>query len=74
MRLLNVKDLADKLNVKPSTIYAWAEHRKIPHYKLNGALRFREEEILLWLDNCKKEPLQDYNISAGWMPGKGGQS
>lgn len=41
-RLLDVREAASMLGVKPSTIYQWAYERRIPVVKLFGrALRFR---------------------------------
>ena len=41
-RLLNVKEAAAMLSLKPSTLYQWAYERRIPTVKLYGrALRFR---------------------------------
>lgn len=72
MRLLSVKEVAEILKVKPSTIYSWAEQRLIPSFKLNGLLRFSEDDILRWIESCKRQPLRDYNIFAGKRPRKGG--
>ena len=48
--LLAAKVLAAKLGVKQSTIYQWAQERKIPHVVLNvgkrkTTIRFRESQI-----------------------------
>jgi excisionase family DNA binding protein len=73
MNLLTVKEIADILKVKHSTIYAWSEQRLIPCIKINGALRFSETEILSWLKNCKNSPNTTYNKNTGRRPKKGGQ-
>ena len=47
-RLLDVKEAAAMLAVKPATLYQWAYQRRIPVVKLfgpRGALRFRESDI-----------------------------
>ena len=62
MRILTVKEVADLLKIKASTVYAWAEQRKIPSYKLNGSLRFHKEDIVEWLEACK-QPTEEYNAS-----------
>jgi excisionase family DNA binding protein len=49
-RLLNVKDVSQTLNVKASTVYFWVGQDFIPHYKLGKLVRFREAEILKWLE------------------------
>jgi excisionase family DNA binding protein len=47
-RLLDVREAAAMLAVKPATLYQWAYQRRIPVVKLlgpRGALRFRESDI-----------------------------
>jgi excisionase family DNA binding protein len=61
MKLLNVKEIAEFLNVKPSTLYQWAELGQIPCFKLNGCLRFDIEDIMNWIKSCKKESESSYN-------------
>jgi len=53
MVILTVKDVSALLQVKPSTIYAWAEQRLMPSFKINGLLRFSEEDIIQWINRCK---------------------
>ncbi len=60
MNIWTVKEVAKALRVEPTTIYAWAEQRKIPSYKMNGSLRFSEEDIKAWLAACK-QPVEGYN-------------
>jgi excisionase family DNA binding protein len=61
MKLVGVKEVSDMLNVKPSTVYQWAELGQVPCIKLNGALRFDLDDILKWIKSCKKEPTTSYN-------------
>ena len=47
-RLVDAKEAAAILAVKPATLYQWAYQRRIPVVKLfgpRGALRFRESDI-----------------------------
>jgi excisionase family DNA binding protein len=71
MKLLSVKEISEMLNVKPSTLYQWAELGQIPCIKLNGALRFDMEDINQWINSCKKQVTSDYNPLAkmGRAPG-----
>lgn len=55
MPLLTVKEVATRLQVKDKTVYAWAAQGKIPSLKLNGLLRFRQDEIDRWLESCRVE-------------------
>ena len=48
--LLTVKELASRLHIKVSTLYAWAGQGKIPCIRIHGLLRFREDEIEGWLE------------------------
>jgi excisionase family DNA binding protein len=47
--LLTVKELADQLHIKSSTLYAWANLGKIPCRKIHGLVRFDPAEIDRWL-------------------------
>ena len=49
MRLIRVNELSQILQVECKTIYGWVHLKKIPYYKLEGSLRFNEEEILKWI-------------------------
>ena len=44
-RLLDVREAASMLGLKPSTLYQWAYERRIPVVKLGRALRFRSSTI-----------------------------
>ena len=47
--LLTVKTLSQRLQIKPSTLYAWANQGKIPCRKIHGLVRFDPAEIDRWL-------------------------
>jgi excisionase family DNA binding protein len=57
--LLTVDEIAEYLNVKPSTIYQWTHQGFIPHIKLGNLVRFDLKKIGRWLDgrstNGKKD-------------------
>ena len=48
--LLNPKEVAEMLGVKPSTIYQWTHTGYIPHMKLGKLVRFRLQDIERWLE------------------------
>jgi excisionase family DNA binding protein len=50
--LLNTRDVAAYLAVKESTIRYWIHIGYIPHIKFRGAVRFRETDIIEWLNRC----------------------
>lgn len=43
--LLTTKDVSQILRVKEQTVRLWACRRKIPSYKVFGALRFKVDDI-----------------------------
>ena len=73
MKLLTVKQVAEIVGAKASTIYQWAELGQIPCIKLNGLLRFSDDEIWLWIESCKKDSNARYNNGIGRRPRKGGK-
>ncbi len=54
VKLFRVKKLSGELGVAESTIYKWVQARRIPYYKINGIVRFGEEEINRWLKRSHK--------------------
>jgi excisionase family DNA binding protein len=46
---LTVNALSQRLQIKPSTLYAWAAQGKIPCRKIHGLVRFDPTEIDHWL-------------------------
>ncbi|BFU94355.1 MAG: hypothetical protein NTNFB02_10770 [Nitrospira sp.] len=57
--LLTVKDLAQQLQIKPSTLYAWAAQQRIPCLKIHGVLRFERHSIDEWLKTFGVTRAQD---------------
>mgnify|MGYP001061490285 CR=1 FL=1 len=47
--LLNVKQVAQYLQLKESTIYSWAQDGKIPAIKIGRTWRFRRDDLDSWL-------------------------
>ncbi len=48
-RLLTVEEIADYLQVKPSTIYQWTHKGFIPHIKLGNKVRFKLSKVDKWV-------------------------
>lgn len=44
-KLIGIDEVAEILSVKVGTLYSWVWQQRIPHLKVNGALRFRTSEI-----------------------------
>ena len=53
--LLTIKDLAEQLRMKPSTLYAWVSQNKIPCVRIHGLIRFRSADIEGWLSGFAKD-------------------
>ena len=49
-RLLNARQLGEILGYSSATVVDWAEAGKVPALKVGGRLRFRESEVLAWLE------------------------
>ena len=54
--LLTIKEVATCLQIKPSTLYAWAAQGRIPCLKIHGLVRFRKDEIDHWLEGFRERP------------------
>jgi nitrogen PTS system EIIA component len=49
-RLLTAREIAELLGFAAGTVVDWAERGDVPAFKLGGRLRFRESEVLAWLE------------------------
>lgn len=49
-RLLTARELAALLGFAAGTVVDWAERGDLPAFKVGGRLRFRESEVLEWLE------------------------
>jgi predicted DNA-binding transcriptional regulator AlpA len=54
--LLNPKDLAEILNVKPGTVYSWLSRQvdMPPSVKIGGSTRWREKTVQEWIEAREK--------------------
>ena len=49
MKLMDINQLAEMLNVKKKTIYDWVHKDLIPYVKLGRLLRFDPNDIEQWI-------------------------
>jgi excisionase family DNA binding protein len=63
-RLLNVREAAAILGLKPVTLYQWAYERRIAFVKIGGALRFRLSTIEKLIAQSEVRPLRSMNERA----------
>jgi len=47
---MTVDEIAEYLQVKPSTIYQWTHTGYIPHVKLGNRVRFRLSQVDRWIE------------------------
>lgn len=52
--LLNIKEAAQYLNLKPDTVRTMARQRRIPAFKMGHVWRFDPHEVKQWLDEKRK--------------------
>lgn len=52
-QLLTLDELAEYLNLSRRTIYRLLKNTNIPAYRIGSHLRFKREEIDLWLETRK---------------------
>jgi hypothetical protein len=48
-KLLTAKELSGIINIKPKTLYGYADQGLIPNYKIESNVRFLGREIVDWL-------------------------
>lgn len=63
-RLLDVREAASLLSLKPATLYRWAYERRIPRVKLfGGALRFRLSSLLKLIAESEEPSLREKAVA-----------
>jgi excisionase family DNA binding protein len=55
-RLCTASELAESLALSTSTILDWFEAGRLPGFKLGRVVRFRESEVLAWLEGQRVGP------------------
>jgi len=51
--LLGLNEIAEYLGVKPSTIYAWVNQKRLPYYKIGSLVKFDLHDIEAWKQSRK---------------------
>jgi excisionase family DNA binding protein len=56
--LINYREAAELLGVKPHTVQIWTSQKRIPHIKLGGrAVRYDRDELDKWVASQHVEPV-----------------
>ena len=61
-KLLTAKQLAEVLQIKPSTIYKWVHYGYVPHIKLGTSIRFKEKKVEEWLKKRERKGRSAYKL------------
>lgn len=69
LRLLDAAQVAELLAVPKSWVYAEARANRIPFVQLGRYRRFREDDILGWLEQISRGPTPYRKHSPGSGPG-----
>lgn len=51
---LTAEDVARFFHVAPRTVYNWTVNKKIPYYKIGGAIRFKWSDLEGWVQKGKR--------------------
>ena len=49
-KLLKPEELTELLGIELSTLYSWTHLKRIPYIKAGKLVRFRESDVLAWLE------------------------
>ena len=55
-RLITAREVGEMLGFSTGTILDWWEAGRLPGFKLGRAVRFRESELLAWLEEQRVGP------------------
>lgn len=53
-KLLTILEVSSYLSIKQKTLYAKVESGEIPHYRIGHLVRFKLDEINVWLEGCRR--------------------
>lgn len=53
--LLDTIQVAELLNLSRSTVYKLAASGELPSYKLGGSVRFKEDDVIDWIEKKKRK-------------------
>ena len=62
--LLTAQDVAERLGVAPSWVWAQARAGRIPHIRLGRYCRFREEALEAWIAQLERKSVGGQEWSA----------
>lgn len=63
-KLLTIKEVSGLFSVSCATIRRMIDSRIIPFYKVAGAIRLSEKEMLAYLENQRVKPKEEWFLEA----------
>jgi excisionase family DNA binding protein len=63
-QILDIRQAAEFLNLKVSTLYEKTSEKTIPHFKKGNKLYFKSNELLHWIQSGKVDTRQDLQTRA----------
>jgi excisionase family DNA binding protein len=55
-KLIDLKEAADVIRIKPDTLYRWVTTHRIPFIRVGSALRFRPSALQEWIRRREFSP------------------
>lgn len=49
-RLIGIKELSEKIDISPNTVYNWVSQRRIPYVKIGRLTKFDSQKIDDWIE------------------------
>jgi len=61
---MTVDEVANLFKVSKQTIYRMIQSRILPFYKISGNLRFKEDEMLIYIESQRVKPAEEWFYTA----------
>ena len=59
LRLINVAEAAEFLGISRNGLYIACRNGLVPHFKIQGVLRFDRDDLRAWLETQRRGPKVD---------------
>ena len=64
-KFFTIDELSDYLNIKKSTLYSMVESGKLPHYRIGRLIRFKQDDVDVWLEGHKRKSINEDGKARG---------
>ena len=55
LKLMDLKAVKEALRVSQSKVYQLVGSGRLPHYRIGGAIRVSEDQLLAYLESCESK-------------------